>query len=137
MSTPVRTGATYADVLASPEHVVAEVIDGDLYYSPRPGGRHSIAASVLGAEILGAFMLGRGGPAGWIVDRVKKLRIYARERVEHAWLVDPIERTLEVLRRENDVWTRSSLHAEDEQVCAEPFDAVALDIGNLWAFAPR
>jgi hypothetical protein len=37
--------------------------------------------------------------------RVKKLAIYARERVGHAWLVDPVARTLEGLHLEGDRWT--------------------------------
>ncbi|HEY4160132.1 MAG TPA: Uma2 family endonuclease, partial [Polyangiaceae bacterium] len=32
------------------------------------------------------------------MDRTLKLPIYARERVQHAWLVDPIDQTVEVLR---------------------------------------
>ncbi|RYZ09243.1 MAG: Uma2 family endonuclease [Myxococcales bacterium] len=32
------------------------------------------------------------------LDRTRKLPIYARERVTHAWLVDPHLKTLEVLR---------------------------------------
>ena len=42
-------------------------------------------------------------------DRVKKLSIYAREQVRHTWLVDPLARTLEVLRLENARWSISEL----------------------------
>jgi Uma2 family endonuclease len=34
------------------------------------------------------------------IDRVKKLAIYARQGVRHAWLLNPGNRTLEVLRFE-------------------------------------
>ena len=34
-------------------------------------------------------------PSTASTDRVRKLRIYARERVSHAWLIDPLARTLE------------------------------------------
>ena len=61
--------ATYEDVLAAPEHMVAEIIDGELYVSPRPGPAHAIAASTIGANLLEPFQGGRGGPGGWwIID---------------------------------------------------------------------
>jgi Uma2 family endonuclease len=34
------------------------------------------------------------------LDRAEKLPIYARAEVRHAWLIDPVLRTLEVLRLE-------------------------------------
>jgi Uma2 family endonuclease len=66
-------------------------------------------------------------------DRAKKLPIYAREDVGHVWLVDPLERTLEVLRREGAHWLVVAVHGEDEKVRAEPFDAIELDLAILWA----
>lgn len=65
-------------------------------------------------------------------DRRLKMAIYARERVRHSWLVDPDARTLEVYRLEGDKWLQLSVHAEDERVRAEPFDAVELEVGALW-----
>ena len=62
-----RRQATYDDVLRAPEHVVAEVLNGDLHTSPRPAGPHAEAASVLGMDLGGAFHRGRGGPGGWII----------------------------------------------------------------------
>lgn len=37
---PAKTNATYEDVLAAPEGVTAELIDGNLYLQPRPRGLH-------------------------------------------------------------------------------------------------
>jgi Uma2 family endonuclease len=67
------------------------------------------------------------------VDRIDKLPIYARERVAHSWLVDPLLKTLEVLRFENDRWSIVSTHTDDARVRAEPFDAIELELGLLWA----
>lgn len=64
---PARKRATYADVLAAPEHKVAEVIDGDLYLSPRPAMPHTEVHSSLFAELRSSFGRGRGGPGGWII----------------------------------------------------------------------
>ena len=38
-------------------------------------------------------------PATARLDRASKLGVYAREGVRHVWLIDPIQRLLEVLRR--------------------------------------
>lgn len=59
--------ATYADVLAAPRHMVAEVLFGALHTHPRPAGPHSAASSVIGVELGGPFMRGKGGPGGWIL----------------------------------------------------------------------
>jgi Uma2 family endonuclease len=55
----------YERLLALPEHVTGEILDGELYAMPRPTGRHGMAESVLGAELLPPFQLGRNGPGGW------------------------------------------------------------------------
>jgi Uma2 family endonuclease len=59
--------ATYQDVLDAPEHLVAEVLNGELHTHPRPAGPHSEAASVLGMDLGSAFHRGRGGPGGWLI----------------------------------------------------------------------
>jgi Uma2 family endonuclease len=57
--------ATYADIEAAPEHLIAEIIDGELVTQPRPATRHNTAATQLIAELHGPFQRGRGGPGGW------------------------------------------------------------------------
>ncbi|MCE9580509.1 MAG: Uma2 family endonuclease [Deltaproteobacteria bacterium] len=184
MGSPPRR-ATYADVLAAPEHKVAEVVDGVLHLSPRPASPHARAASRLGSDLEGPFDRGRGGPGGWILldepelhlgddivvpdlagwrrarmpsipaqayftlapdwicevlspstrklDRGAKLGVYARAGVEHAWLVDPLEHTVEVLRRQDARWLILGAWSDDARVRLEPFDAIELALGELWA----
>jgi Uma2 family endonuclease len=62
-----KSDATYQDVLDAPEHMVAELIDGELILSPRPGGTHASVASMIGGELVPPFTRGRGGPGGWII----------------------------------------------------------------------
>ena len=71
-------------------------------------------------------------PSTETIDRVKKLRIYARERVAHAWLVDPLKQTLEVLPLESGRWTSLDTHEGRTRVRAAPFAAIELDLGALW-----
>jgi Uma2 family endonuclease len=60
-----RRKATYADLEAVPPHQVAELVDGELYVSPRPAMSHAQAAGVLHGELYGPFERGRSGPGGW------------------------------------------------------------------------
>jgi Uma2 family endonuclease len=66
MGDPAKRRATYDDVLAAPEHVIAEVVHGVLHTQPRPAVPHARASTRLGAELGGPFDRGRGGPGGWI-----------------------------------------------------------------------
>jgi Uma2 family endonuclease len=66
------------------------------------------------------------------VDRIRKMRIYAREQVGHVWLVDPLARTLEVYRLEGSHWVLVDTYDGEEPVHAEPFEAIALDLNRWW-----
>jgi Uma2 family endonuclease len=66
------------------------------------------------------------------LDRVHKMRIYARAGVEHAWIVNPLTKTLEVLRRSEAQWTLAAAHGGDEVIRAEPFQAIDLELARLW-----
>ena len=66
------------------------------------------------------------------LDRGKKLRAYAREGVAHAWLVDPLRQTLEVLSLESGTWTPLERHEGRVIIRAVPFDAIELELGALW-----
>jgi Uma2 family endonuclease len=67
------------------------------------------------------------------VDRTEKLPIYAREGVRHAWLVEPLARTLEVFRLEGGFWVLVAAVEGERCVRAEPFDVVEIDLAALWA----
>jgi Uma2 family endonuclease len=177
--------ATYDDLVALPEHVVGEIVDDELWSSPRPAPRHAKAYGALGAILVPAFDFGDRGPGGWQIvdepelhlgrqvvvpdlagwrrermprlpdtayfalapdwvcevlspstvrlDRTKKLRIYAEHGVRHAWLVDPIVRTLEVLRRGDDgTWSLVETHVGTTTARIEPFEAIEFRLGLLW-----
>jgi Uma2 family endonuclease len=70
------------------------------------------------------------------VDRGEKMTVYARERVAHVWLVDPLVRTLEVFRLDGDTWRMLKTWHGEVRVRAEPFDALELDLGLLWQSLP-
>ena len=71
-------------------------------------------------------------PSTAAFDRRKKLGIYAREGVAFMWLVDPLARTLEVLRLDDGRWTILAIHAGADVVRAEPFGEIELELTLLW-----
>lgn len=75
LSGHMKTRATYEDLLAVPDHKVAEILDGELFVSPRPAAPHARAASVIGADIGSPFDRGRGGPGGWWVLNEPELHL--------------------------------------------------------------
>lgn len=66
MSGSLKRPATYDDLLQVPDHLVAEIIDGELITSPRPATRQAHTGAALLSEIHGAFHQGHG-PGGWWV----------------------------------------------------------------------
>ena len=64
-----KSGATYDDLVKVPDTFVAEIVEGDLFASPRPRGRHTLAASVLAGELRSALPPRPRSRAGWVVDR--------------------------------------------------------------------
>ena len=65
-------------------------------------------------------------------DRVKKLPIFARAGVRHAWLLEPALRTLEELALKEGGWYLALSAGGDDKVRAPPFDDVELDLAELW-----
>lgn len=57
--------ATYQDILNLPDNVVGEIIDGELFVSPRPSPRHGAASTGIAGQVHGPFQAGQGGPGGW------------------------------------------------------------------------
>jgi Uma2 family endonuclease len=66
------------------------------------------------------------------LDRTKKLPVYARQGVAHAWLLDPLRQTLEVLALGSGTWSPVRTLEGRGKVRAEPFDAIELELGGLW-----
>ncbi|HBD07998.1 MAG TPA: hypothetical protein DCZ69_07020 [Syntrophobacteraceae bacterium] len=185
MTEPARKRAIYDDLFDIPENMTGEIINGELFVTPRPSRKHVNTSSILGAEIIPPYRFGRsGGPGGWIilieaevafgkdilvpdlagwkrdrfpieephnwisvapdwvceilspsttlVDRTAKMPIYSQHNVSHAWLIDPVLKSLEVYRFEPGVWIGIGAYTRSAKVRAEPFLELELDLGLLW-----
>ena len=183
MGKPLRREATYDDLLKVPDNLVAEIVEGELFASPRPATPHARATGALFRLLSNAFDDG-DGPGGWWIliepelhlgrnvlvpdlaawrrermpvipnvaaielppdwvcevvspktsrlDRIKKLPVYARNGVQYAWIVDPIEKFLEVWIRQGDLLAQYSTHVDDDVIRAVPFDAIEIELRRLW-----
>lgn len=65
MNQPAHRLATYQDLFDLPEHVIGEILHGQLITQPRPAPRHARTSSIIGGEIVPTYDQGRGGPGGW------------------------------------------------------------------------
>ena len=185
MADPAKRRATYEDVLGAPEHMLAEIIDGELLLQPRPSKPHALTATILVEELGPPFRRGRGGPGGWILvsepevhlgadvivpdlagwrrermgslpetawfelapdwvcevlspstrqlDLTDKRDAYRTNGVGHLWLIDPVARTLEAFRLENEAWVLIAALKADAEVRVPPFDAITFPLAALWA----
>jgi hypothetical protein len=58
--------------------------------------------------------------------------LYARHSVGHAWLIDPIARTIDVFRLESGRWSLLGSFAEKDKAKVEPFQEIEINLGDLW-----
>jgi Uma2 family endonuclease len=65
-------------------------------------------------------------------DRGIKMPIYARFGVAYAWLINPVQRTLEAYALRDGAWQEIGRFAGNDRVSVPPFDAIAIDLSDLW-----
>ncbi len=88
---PTRTfDELYEELLNAPEGVDGEIVDGEIVEATRPGPRHTMAMSDLGALLVSAFRFGLGGPGGWVILHEPGIRFGDEMRVPDlaGWRVD-------------------------------------------------
>jgi Uma2 family endonuclease len=69
-------------------------------------------------------------------DREVKMPVYARFGVAYAWLLDPRARTLEAYALDAGSWREIGRFAGSERVSVAPFEAVMIDLDDLWVPNP-
>ena len=119
-------------ILDEPElHVVGQVLVPDLAGWRRE--RMPEIPDVAFFELAPDWVCEVLSPSTAALDRTQKRHHYGRAGVRHLWLLDPGPQTLEVHRLDGDAWRLVSSAAGDVKVRAEPFDAVEVDLKDVWA----
>ncbi|MGH8550280.1 MAG: Uma2 family endonuclease [Methylococcales bacterium] len=65
MTDPANRVATYEDLCRVPDHLIAQIIHGQLITLPRPSPKHARATSIMGGKLVPAYDEGSNGPGGW------------------------------------------------------------------------
>lgn len=65
-------------------------------------------------------------------DRLVKLDVYHANRIDWAWLVDPVAKTIEVFEWSENGWVRKQTAGGDALALLEPFAAVSLELELIW-----
>lgn len=66
------------------------------------------------------------------LDKTRKMPIYAEHNVGHIWLIDPIDKTLDVFKLVSGGWLLLNSFVETDKARAEPFQEIEIDLGELW-----
>jgi Uma2 family endonuclease len=65
-------------------------------------------------------------------DRGIKRDIYAREGVGHFWIVDPIEKLVEVFELQSLHWVLVQTAMDDQVIGLRPFESMPFELSALW-----
>ncbi len=71
-------------------------------------------------------------PSTMRLDRRHKLPVYAQAGVTHVWLLEPIERTLEIFALDGATYRLIAIAADAECGRFAPFEAIELELPALW-----
>jgi len=122
---------TEAEIELAPHEVyLADVASWRVERVPQPpSGRPVRIAPDWVCEILSPSTAAR--------DLGVKQRGYHRGHVGHYWIISPVERTLQVLRWTERGYLVAMAAGPGEVVRAEPFEAIELDISDIFGLPPR
>ena len=127
----IVVGAGRADARAVDEGQRAQPVDGAAVVGHLPlaqAAMHLLLAAL--AEVAGTAVVDRQDDDP-LLGKIVAVQA-AREGVAHAWLVDPVARTLEVYRLAEGRWVLLSAHEGTEVVRAEPFEELEIVLSDLW-----
>ncbi len=66
-------------------------------------------------------------------DRGEKLPLYSKTGITYVWLVEPLDKLVEVLRLDGETYRIEQTITGTAPQRMMPFDAIEFDVGALWA----
>jgi Uma2 family endonuclease len=138
---PAKRAATYENLLAVPEPLVAEILFGELVTHPRPAPRHAHVVTRLSGLLEPPFGLGVAGPGGWVFLVEPELHLGAHiavpdiaawrlerlpELPDTAWIETPPDWVCEVLSPSTESYDRG----DKRLICAEA------GVSHVWHINP-
>jgi hypothetical protein len=146
---PAKRAATYADLVAASDLLIAEIIFGRLVTHRRGDPRHNSTLDMLLHAIAPVVWPESWRPQSWTDwacevmsaetvrrDRGEKRIVYAKAGIRHLWLVDTMERTLEIFELKAGKWVLLNDFRDDAKVAAPPFAEVGFALNQLWHLYP-
>jgi Uma2 family endonuclease len=122
-------------ILIEPELHLGPAADLDVVVPDLAGWRHERLPHLPDApffEIAPDWVCEIVSPSTEAFDRGTKLPVYARHGVRHAWLVDPLDQTLEAYENDAGVWRPRGTFRGEARVRVAPFNAVEIELAALW-----
>lgn len=90
MAEPAKRVATYQDVLSAPPLHTAEILNGELWVSPRPSVPHQVIGTELSADLVMRHRRRKGGddpPSGWII--ITEVELHLGDPVPDSTVIVP------------------------------------------------
>ncbi|MDR3570472.1 MAG: Uma2 family endonuclease [Syntrophobacteraceae bacterium] len=76
MAESAKKNATYEDLFTIPENTTGEIINGELFVTPRPSRKHTYSTSVLNSRIGPPYQFAEGGgPGSWIIIVAPEIKL--------------------------------------------------------------
>ena len=71
-------------------------------------------------------------PSNFRKERLQKMRIYQKAQVQHYWIVDPEENTLECFSLRDSMYTLALMGMEEDIVEHPDFEGLSIELKSLW-----
>ena len=65
-------------------------------------------------------------------DKISKLKIYAENKVPYYWIVDPLNRVLEIFTLDKKTYKLAFAFGKNDLVKTPPFEESEFNLGSLW-----